>query len=111
MANHAGRGRAYSFDSDGGRGQYEASSNRVLVHETGFSEIDWPKCRYPHLRPLRLRPGTSRGGRLRIRILGNALLTCMSLSIPTTRVPSFANHLTVSEPINLADPVTMTVPI
>jgi hypothetical protein len=31
--------------------------------------------------------------------------------IPTTRVPSFANRLTVSEPINPADPVTMTVRI
>src|SRR5258707_2141099 len=33
----------------------------------------------------------------------------MSLSIPTTCAPSFANCFTVSEPINPADPVTMIV--
>jgi hypothetical protein len=31
------------------------------------------------------------------------------LSIPTTRAPSLANRLTVSDPINPADPVTMIV--
>jgi hypothetical protein len=31
------------------------------------------------------------------------------LSIPTTRVPSFENRFTVSEPINPAEPVTMIV--
>jgi hypothetical protein len=35
----------------------------------------------------------------------------MSLSIPTTRAPSFANRFTVSEPIKPADPVTMIVRI
>ncbi len=35
----------------------------------------------------------------------------MSLSIPTTCAPSFANRFTVSEPINPADPVTMIVRI
>src|SRR5260370_1421120 len=33
----------------------------------------------------------------------------MSLSIPTTRAPSFPNRLTVSDPINPADPVTIIV--
>jgi hypothetical protein len=32
----------------------------------------------------------------------------MSLSIPITRSPSRANRLTVSEPINPAEPVTIT---
>jgi len=35
----------------------------------------------------------------------------MSLSIPTTCAPSFANRFTVSEPINPADPVTIIVRI
>jgi hypothetical protein len=35
----------------------------------------------------------------------------MSLSVPTTRTPSFANRSTVSEPINPADPVAIIVRI
>src|SRR5882724_4665358 len=35
----------------------------------------------------------------------------ISLSIPTSRTPSFANRFTVSEPINPAEPVTMIVRI